>query len=147
MHAGLEADAAKEIKTLIGVSVSQVAEGTALVDQAGKTMDEIRGSIRGVSEVVAEITSASAEQSAGIQRVGEAVNQIDQSTQQNTALVEEGAAAAESLKLQAQQLVQTVRTFKLPAVAAESAAPAAPPPRAERRGDQRAPNVVRPDFK
>ena len=107
------AEAAKEIKTLIGHSVEQVDLGTALVDQAGKTMGEIVGSIQRVSDMVAEITSASAEQSSGVQQVGEAVSQMDQATQQNAALVEESAAAAESLKGQALHLVQAVAMFKL----------------------------------
>jgi methyl-accepting chemotaxis protein len=107
------AEAAKEIKSLIGRSVEQVEQGTALVDQAGKTMGEIVSSIQRVSDIVAEITSASAEQSSGIQQVGDAVGQMDQATQQNAALVEESAAAAESLKDQARQLVQTVAVFRL----------------------------------
>ena len=109
------ADAAKEIKALIGRSVEQVDQGTSLVDQAGKTMNEIVGSIRRVSDIVAEITSASAEQSSGVQQVGDAVSQMDQATQQNAALVEESAAAAEALRSQAQQLVQTVAVFRLTA--------------------------------
>jgi methyl-accepting chemotaxis protein len=107
------ADAAKEIKTLIGRSVEQVEQGTALVDQAGKTMGEIVGSIQRVSDIVAEITSASVEQSSGVKQVGDAVAQMDRATQQNAALVEESAAAAESLKGQAQHLVQAVAVFKL----------------------------------
>ena len=109
------AEAAKEIKSLIGRSVEQVEQGTALVDQAGKTMGEIVGSIQRVSDIVAEITSASAEQSSGVQQVGQAVSQMDQATQQNAALVEQSAAAAESLRGQAQQLVQAVAVFKLAA--------------------------------
>jgi methyl-accepting chemotaxis protein len=107
------ADAAKEVKTLIGHSVDQVERGTVLVGQAGKTMGEIVGSIQRVSDIVAEITSASVEQSSGVQQVGTAVSQMDQSTQQNAALVEESAAAAESLKDQAQRLVRAVSVFKL----------------------------------
>ncbi|MFG6416802.1 methyl-accepting chemotaxis protein [Roseateles sp. DC23W] len=107
------AEAAKEIKSLIGRSVEQVEQGTLLVDQAGKTMGDIVGSIQRVSDIVAEITSASAEQSTGVQQVGEAVTAMDQATQQNAALVEESAAAAESLRSQAQQLVQAVAVFKL----------------------------------
>jgi methyl-accepting chemotaxis protein len=107
------AEAAKEIKSLIGRSVEQVEQGTALVDQAGKTMGEIVSSIQKVSDIVAEITSASVEQSSGVQQVGEAVGQMDQVTQQNAALVEESAAAAESLKNQAKQLVDVVAVFKL----------------------------------
>ena len=107
------AEAAKEIKTLIGHSVEQVEHGTVLVGQAGKTMGEIVGSIQRVSDMVAEITSASAEQSSGIAQVGDAVGQMDRVTQQNAALVEQSAAAAESLRGQAQQLVQAVAVFKL----------------------------------
>jgi len=107
------AEAAKEIKTLIGRSVEQVEQGTVLVDQAGKTMGEIVGSIQRVSDIVAEITSASVEQSSGVQRVGEVVSDMDKATQQNAALVEQSAAAAESLKGQAEQLVQAVAVFKL----------------------------------
>ncbi|CAH0354207.1 methyl-accepting chemotaxis protein [Aquabacterium sp. CECT 9606] len=107
------AEAAKEIKALISRSVEQVEQGTVLVDQAGKTMGEIVGSIRRVSDIVAEITSASVEQSLGISQVGEAIGQMDTATQQNAALVEESAAAAESLKGQARQLVQAVAVFKM----------------------------------
>jgi methyl-accepting chemotaxis protein len=107
------ADAAKEIKTLIGRSVEQVEQGTVLVDQAGKTMVEIVTSIQRVNDIVAEITSASVEQSSGVQQVGEAVSQMDRATQQNAALVEESAAASESLRTQAQQLVHAVAVFKV----------------------------------
>ncbi len=109
------AEAAKEIKALIGRSVEQVKQGSALVDQAGKTMGEIVGSIQRVSDIVAEISSASVEQSSGVQQVGMAVTQMDQATQQNAALVEESAAAAESLRGQAQHLVQAVAVFRLAA--------------------------------
>ncbi len=107
------ADAAKEIKTLIGRSVDQVEQGTVLVDRAGQTMVEIVSSIQRVSDIVAEITAASVEQSSGVQQVGEAVNQMDQATQQNAALVEESAAAANSLRNQAQQLVEAFAVFNL----------------------------------
>ena len=107
------AEAAKEIKTLIGASVERVERGTALVDRAGQTMQEIVTSIRRVSDIVGEISSASVEQSSGVQQVGQAVTEMDQATQQNAALVEQSAAAAESLKQQAQQLVQAVAVFKL----------------------------------
>ncbi len=107
------AEAAKEIKTLIGSSVEQVERGTILVDQAGKTMGEIVESIQRVGDIVAEITSASEAQSTGVNQVGQAVSQMDQATQQNAALVEESAAAATSLKMQADQLVQAVAVFKL----------------------------------
>ncbi|CAN7736817.1 methyl-accepting chemotaxis protein [Pseudorhodoferax sp. LjRoot39] len=144
------AEAAKEIKALIGRSVEQVEHGTALVDQAGKTMGEIVGSIQRVSTIVAEISLSSTEQSAGIAQVGEAVGQMDQVTQQNAALVEESAAAAASLKDQAQQLVQAVAVFKLSredhAGAASAPAPSGNAPAIERRGPDRARNVIRPAF-
>ncbi len=146
------AEAAKEIKTLIGRSVEQVEQGTVLVDQAGKTMGEIVGAIQRVSNIVAEITSASVEQNAGVHQVGEAVSQMDQATQQNAALVEESAAAAESLKGQAEQLVQAVAVFKLSQhegamSPAYVATPSAHAPKVERRSPDRAKNVTRPAFK
>ncbi|WP_051512113.1 methyl-accepting chemotaxis protein, partial [Methylibium sp. T29] len=116
------ADAAKEIKGLINASVQRVEQGSALVDQAGVTMSEVVSSIRRVTDIMGEISSASREQSAGVAQVGEAVTQMDQATQQNAALVEESAAAAESLKAQAQQLVQAVAVFKLAHDAAASTA-------------------------
>jgi methyl-accepting chemotaxis protein len=109
------AEAAKEIKALISRSVEQVEQGTALVDQAGNTMGEIVGSIQRVSSIVGEISLASAEQSAGVQQVGESVTRMDRATQQNASLVQESAAAARSLEQQAQQLVQAVAVFKLAA--------------------------------
>jgi methyl-accepting chemotaxis protein len=125
------AEAAKEIKTLIGNSVAQVEQGTALVDQAGLTMAEIVGAIARVSDIVAEISSASREQSTGVIQVGQAVTQMDQATQQNAALVEESAAAAASLQQQAQQLVGAVGTFKLDGAGTP---PAARPAHAARAG-------------
>ncbi len=107
------AEAAKEIKTLITASVDRVDEGTQLVDRAGATMEEIVSSIKRVTDIMGEISSASVQQSAGVAQVGQAVQQMDQATQQNAALVEESAAAAESLKQQAQNLVQAVGVFKL----------------------------------
>ena len=111
--AGRSAEAAKEIKTLITDSVQRVEQGTALVDQAGSTMNEVVTSIRRVTDIMGEISAASSEQSQGVAQVGEAVTQMDQATQQNAALVEEMAAAASSLRAQAQDLVQTVAVFKL----------------------------------
>jgi methyl-accepting chemotaxis protein len=107
------ANAAKEIKNLINDSVERVEKGSALVDQAGATMEEIVNSIKRVTDIVGEISQASAEQSSGVTQVGSAVSQLDQTTQQNAALVEESAAAAESLRNQAEQLVQSVAAFKL----------------------------------
>ncbi|NVO05883.1 MAG: MCP four helix bundle domain-containing protein [Rhodoferax sp.] len=114
--AGRSADAAKEIKALIGASVERVEHGAALVDKAGATMTEVVSSIRRVTDIMGEISSASSEQSAGVAQVGEAVTQMDQTTQQNAALVEQMAAAASSLKSQANELVQAVSVFKLNAL-------------------------------
>jgi methyl-accepting chemotaxis protein-1 (serine sensor receptor) len=107
------AEAAKEIKGLITASVDRVAQGSELVDRAGKTMEEVVASIKRVTDIMGEISAASAEQSAGVAQVGQAVTQMDQTTQQNAALVEQSAAAAESLKNQAQQLVSAVAAFRL----------------------------------
>lgn len=109
--AGRSADAAKEIKSLINASVERVEQGTALVDKAGETMTEVVSSIRRVTDIMGEISAASSEQASGVAQIGEAVQQMDQATQQNAALVEEMAAAASSLKGQAQELVQTVAVF------------------------------------
>ena len=111
--AGRSAQAAKEIKSLIGASVERVEHGTSLVDQAGTTMTEVVSSIKRVTDIMGEITAASNEQALGVAQVGEAVSQMDQTTQQNAALVEEMAAAASSLKGQAQELVETVAVFRL----------------------------------
>jgi methyl-accepting chemotaxis protein len=111
--AGRSADAAKEIKSLINASVERVEHGTTLVDQAGVTMAEVVSSIKRVTDIMGEISAASNEQALGVSQVGEAVSLMDQVTQQNAALVEEMAAAATSLKSQAQELVQTVAVFKL----------------------------------
>ena len=111
--AGRSAEAAKEIKSLINASVERVEQGTALVDKAGETMTEVVSSIRRVTDIMGEISAASGEQASGVSQVGEAVMQMDQATQQNAALVEEMAAAASSLKSQAQDLVQLVDIFKL----------------------------------
>ncbi|MFC3146109.1 methyl-accepting chemotaxis protein [Piscinibacterium candidicorallinum] len=107
------AEAAKEIKTLISASVERVEQGSALVDRAGSTMTEVVGAIQRVTEIMGEISAASTQQSAGVSQVGEAVTRMDQTTQQNAALVEQSAAAAENLRAQAQQLVEAVAVFKL----------------------------------
>ena len=111
--AGRSAEAAREIKSLIGASVERVEQGTSLVDKAGETMTEVVSSIRRVTGIMGEISAASNEQASGVAQVGEAVTQMDRSTQQNAALVEQMAAAASSLKAQAQDLVHVVDTFKL----------------------------------
>jgi len=107
------AAAAKEIKTLIGDSVDKVEEGSKQVAEAGKTMDEIVGSVKRVTDIMAEITAASQEQTQGIEQINQAITQMDQVTQQNAALVEEAAAAAASLQEQASGLSQVVSVFKL----------------------------------
>ena len=111
--AGRSAEAAREIKTLINDSVERVEQGSSLVDQAGLTMTEVVGSIRHVTDIMGEISNASAEQATGVRQVGEAITQMDQVTQQNAALVEQMAAASGSLNSQATDLVQAVSTFKL----------------------------------
>jgi len=105
------AAAAKEIKELINNSVSKTTEGTALVENAGKTMEEVVLSVKRVSDIIGEIAAASQEQSAGIAQVNEAVIKMDDVTQQNTALVEQAAAAAESLMEQASELMNSVSVF------------------------------------
>ena len=107
------ANAAKEIKTLIGDSVEKVGTGDKLVEAAGKTMDEIVRSVKHVADIMAEITAAGQEQSSGIEEVNRAITQMDEMTQQNTALVEQAAAAAESMEEQAGNLARAVSAFKL----------------------------------
>ncbi len=121
------ATAAKEIKDLIDTSVGKVESGVTLVDQAGRSMDEVVSSFRQLAGLVAEISRASAEQSSGIEQVTQAVGQMDETTQQNAALVEQAAAAAESLEEQARGLVQAVGMFQL-AVGAAPLARSLPPP-------------------
>ena len=107
------AAAAKEIKVLIDDSVDKVGEGSRLVEQAGVTMDEVVASVRRVTDVMGEITAASQEQSSGIEEVNRAITQMDETTQQNAALVEQAAAAAQSMQDQASRLTQAVSVFKL----------------------------------
>jgi methyl-accepting chemotaxis protein len=129
------AAAAKEIKGLIDDSVGKVDAGTALVSEAGRTMEEIVGSVKRVTDIIGEITAASHEQTQGIEQINQAITQMDQVTQQNAALVEEAAAAAASMQEQAGKLSQVVGTFKLDDDDAPPAAalvpvrpvPAAPP--------------------
>jgi methyl-accepting chemotaxis protein len=115
------AQAAKEIKQLIGSSVDKVESGGRLVQEAGATMSEIVASVQRVADIIGEITAAASEQSQGIGRVNQSVGQLDQMTQQNAALVEQSAAAAESLKSQAQALRQVVSAFQLGTPAAAAA--------------------------
>ena len=115
------AEAAKEIKSLIGASVERVETGSKLVQDAGSTMAEIVASVKRVNDIIGEITAAASEQSDGIGQVNTAVTQLDQMTQQNASLVEESAAAAESLKDQAYKLADVVGRFKLSPEAAAAA--------------------------
>ncbi|WP_289624195.1 methyl-accepting chemotaxis protein, partial [Paracidovorax avenae] len=166
--AGRSAEAAKDIKTLIGDSVAKVDEGSQQVAQAGRTMETVVDSIRRVADIMGEISAASAEQSSGIEQVSQAIGQMDQVTQQNAALVEEAAAAAGSLKTQAAMLAEVVAAFRLrdgrgagtpvasvsvPAPAAKAvsasafppaAAPAAPRPAVAAPARPRTPAVARP---
>ncbi|MDR6990476.1 methyl-accepting chemotaxis protein [Luteimonas sp. 3794] len=115
------ADAAREIKQLIGESVTRVREGSSQVAVAGSTMSQVLTSVGRVTEIMAEISAASQEQSSGIDQVNQTVIQLDETTQQNAALVEEATAAARSLADQAQQLTRAVATFRLaPATAAQA---------------------------
>ncbi|MES2756071.1 MAG: methyl-accepting chemotaxis protein [Pseudomonadota bacterium] len=124
------AAAAKEIKTLIGNSVERVDAGSKLVNEAGTTMTDIVDSVRRVTDIMGEITAASAEQTSGIDQINVAISQMDQVTQQNAALVEEASAASEAMQEQAAKLAQVVSVFKLDNIAA--AAPRSAPPAARR---------------
>jgi methyl-accepting chemotaxis protein len=152
------AAAAKEIKTLIGDSVEKVDAGTALVDKAGATMEQVVTSIGRVTDIMAEISSASQEQTGGIEQVNQAIGQMDEVTQQNAALVEESAAAAGSMEDQAAQLAQVVSVFKLdrqaapvaPAVRSAAVRPVAARPVAARpapRAERNAPAITAPQRK
>jgi methyl-accepting chemotaxis protein-1 (serine sensor receptor) len=146
------AEAAKEIKALITASMERVEEGTQLVDRAGTTMTEVVTAISQVTDIMGEISAASSEQSTGVAQVGEAVTQMDQTTQQNAALVEESAAAAAALRKQAQDLVDAVAVFQLPqgaapahaAVASRQARPAPPLASSQPRPQVQSTMPVRP---
>jgi methyl-accepting chemotaxis protein len=147
------AAAAKEIKSLIGDSVEKVGAGTQLVDEAGKTMQEIVAAVKRVTDIMAQSADSSREQSTGIEQVNLSVTQMDEVTQKNAALVEDAAAAAESMQEEAQNLTQAVSVFKLAhgkaatVVAKADKSPAAvrvvEARVAERRGTGRAKNVAR----
>ena len=146
------AEAAKEIKALIGASVEKVESGTQLVGNAGATMTEIVESVQRVTDIIGEIRSATSEQSQGIAQVNTAMNQLDQMTQQNSALVEQSTAAADSLREQAMKLTQVVALFRVngsnasaPAPARRPATPAAlrPAPAPVRAG-KASPPLVKP---
>jgi methyl-accepting chemotaxis protein len=150
--------AAKEIKELIDESVVKVGAGTVLVDTAGQTMKEIVDAVKRVNDIMGEITTASADQSSGIETVNASIAKMDEATQQNAALVEQAAAAAKSLQEQAESLSQAVSVFVLPEDGARRSSVAPPPaeggarhaepqrapaPFVERRGPNRAKNVSR----
>jgi methyl-accepting chemotaxis protein len=140
------AAAAKEIKGLIDSSVAKVDDGSKLVAQAGATMEEVVASVRRVTDIVGEISAASHEQSTGIEQINQAITQMDEVTQQNAALVEQAAAAAQSLQEQAGNLSQAVSIFKLSG--SEINAYAAPQTRAQRTVDiTPAPMLPRKEFK
>ncbi|WP_275114550.1 methyl-accepting chemotaxis protein [Thermomonas paludicola] len=122
------AGAAKEIKQLITDSTLKVEEGSALVDQAGKTMGEIVGSVKRVTDIMADISAASQEQSSGIEQVNQAITQMDEGTQQNAALVEQASASAESMRQQAGTLVAAVAAFRTASAAATRKPPVAAAP-------------------
>ncbi len=122
------AEAAKEIKTLIGASVERVETGSRLVQEAGSSMSEIVAGVQRVTDIIGEISAAASEQSDGIGTVNQSVVQLDQMTQQNAALVEQSAAAAESLRDQAERLAQSVDRFRISGHAPARQAPTAKPP-------------------
>ncbi|MCW4455173.1 methyl-accepting chemotaxis protein [Flavobacterium sp. MXW15] len=142
------AGAAKEIKGLIDDSVEKVSEGSQLVHQAGTTMGEIVGSVQRVTDIMAEISAASQEQSAGIEQVNQTVTQMDEATQQNAALVEEATAAARSMEEQASQLAEAVAIFRLagqaPSMSKPVAKPVAARPAAVVAAPPKAAAIVRP---
>jgi methyl-accepting chemotaxis protein len=141
--AGRSATAAKEIKGLIQDSVAKVEEGSKLVDESGKALDDIVNSVKRVTDIVSEIAAASQEQSSGIEQVGKAVTQMDQVTQQNAALVEQAAAASQSIVAQARALNELTARYdvgemaRAPAAAAPRRATAATQPKEERRSSKR----------
>ncbi|HZX32528.1 MAG TPA: methyl-accepting chemotaxis protein [Rhodocyclaceae bacterium] len=147
------AAAAKEIKGLISDSVAKVETGSKLVDQAGRTMEDVVSSIKRVATIMADISEASREQSSGIEQVSLAVAQMDEVTQQNAALVEEAAAAAESLEQQASSLAKSVSVFSLEAGTAKRVPrqsanpPASPPTQARAALEHKEPIRLRPQSK
>lgn len=139
------AAAAKEIKSLIGDSVTKVDAGCRLVEQAGTTMNEIVASVKRVTDIMGEIAAASNEQTAGIGQINQAISQMDEVTQQNAALVEESAAAAASLEDKAHSLAQAVAVFKLSSSASYSAQPLAEPGKSAYK--ERTPTNTKPSQK
>ena len=143
------ASAAKEIKGLINESVQRVTDGSELVDQCGRTLEEIVGSVKRVTDIIAEITAASQEQASGIDQVNKAIMQMDETTQQNAALVEEATSASQSMKEQAKELMRQVDSFKMigrgqEGHARSSAAPAAHRPSLPSSGPVKKPLFKKP---
>ncbi|MBY0410942.1 MAG: hypothetical protein K2Q97_12640, partial [Burkholderiaceae bacterium] len=123
--AGRSAEAAKEIKFLIGTSVEKIETGSRLVGTAGESMNDIVVQVKRVADLIGEISSSAEEQTLGIEQINQAIVQLDNVTQQNAALVEEAAAAADSLNQQAEKMVQVVSSFKLADMSASRMKPAA----------------------
>jgi len=142
--AGRSAEAAREIKVLIGASVDKVESGSRLVADAGHTMTEIVSSVQRVSDIIGEITAAASEQSDGIGQINSAVSQLDQMTQQNAALVEQSAAAAESLKDQAVRLSDVMSIFRLDSHGTSADTTPAAKPRSEIPAHAAKPKSVAP---
>lgn len=142
--AGRSAEAAKEIKALIDASVAKVDSGSRLVQTAGDTMTEIVAAVKKVSDIIAQISASAAEQSSGIGNVNAAIGELDQMTQQNAALVEQSAAAAQSLREQASRLEQAVSVFQLTPTGAKrtSATPLQAPHNAPRLAQKTAPRQI-----
>lgn len=142
------ANAAKEIKELIGDSVAKISVGSKLVDEAGATMGDIVASVKKVADIMSDITSASKEQTVGIESIGHAIESIDEMTQQNSALVEEASAAAESLRDQAGHLSNVLSVFKLdgkqPATARIAAVPAQAKSKAKTQASPKALEEAKP---
>ncbi len=141
------ATAAKEIKGLINESVQRVTDGSELVDQCGKTLEEIVGSVKRVTDIIAEITAASQEQASGIDQVNKAIMQMDETTQQNAALVEEATSASQSMKEQAKALMQQVGSFKMAGSGRESAARSSMDPVGQKPSVASDGSVKKPLFK
>jgi methyl-accepting chemotaxis protein len=135
--------AAKEIKELIGVSVQRIRDGSALANEAGKTMSDVTQAVARVTDIMGEIAAASSEQSRGIEQVNQAIVQMDQTTQQNAALVEQAAAAAKSLEDQGKQLNQSIAFFRLDATSSTVAADVSATERHAVRSASRDANVTR----
>jgi methyl-accepting chemotaxis protein len=141
------ATAAKEIKGLINESIQRVTDGSELVNQSGKTLEEIVGSVKRVTDIIAEITAASQEQASGIDQVNKAIMQMDETTQQNAALVEEATSASQSMKEQATELMRQVASFQMTSGGQESHARSSAAPTAHRPSFTLAGSAKKPMFK